>query len=122
MWAWAFQSCSEREGSREERQRPEEGAGLLVRGGWRADGICVLRSGDLKDEQTLGTSGAVPAVISQPHGPLGPGVFCLVYRGRNFRQIWGRNLAGRSSALPGKRHPWCVRGQMRGLGTGMRAG
>lgn len=121
MWAWAFQSCSEREGSREERQRPEEGAGLLFwRGG--ADGICVLRSGGLEDEQTLGTSGAVPAVISQPHGPLGPGVFWLVYSGRNFRQSWGRNPAGRSSALPGERHPWCLRGQMGGLGTGMRAG
>lgn len=88
----------------------------------RADGICVLRSGGLEDEQTLGTSGAVPAVISQPHGPLGPGVFCLVYGGRDFRQSWGRNLAGRSSALPGERHPWCLRGQMGGLGTGMRAG
>ena len=46
----------------------------------RADGIWVLRRG---------TSGAVPAVISQPHGPLGPGVFCLVYIGRNLRQSWG---------------------------------
>lgn len=54
-----------------------------------ADGIWVLRSGGLEDEQTPGTSGAVPAVISQPHGPLGPGVFCLVYSGRNFRQSWG---------------------------------
>ena len=70
------------------RGRGQEKVQLCLSEG-RADGICVLRRGGLEDEQSPGTSGAVPAVISQPHGPLGPGVFCLVYSGRNFRQSWG---------------------------------
>lgn len=116
---WAFRSCSERAGSQEERQRPGEGAALLV--GGRADGICVLRGRGLEGEQSQAPAGAVPAVISQPHGPLGPGVFCLVYSGRNFRQSWGRNLAGRSSALleEASTEPKRPNG---GVGTGMRAG
>lgn len=77
-----------REQGARRRGRGQEKVQLCLSEG-RADGICVLRSGGLEDEQSPGTSGAVPAVISQPHGPLGPGVFCLVYSGRNFRQSWG---------------------------------
>lgn len=67
----------------------------------RADGICVLRSGGLGRLSRARGPAAVPAVISQPHGPLGPGVFWFGTVVGISRQSWGRIVAGRSSALAG---------------------